>query len=1051
MNIAKLKYFYLILLNLVTGISIAHAQDLNITGDTIYVNAEAEVMVRFPTLPTFWNTVPSDAPYSLKTAGTGFTIIAKAEKTKTAPLFVNEGGRTHKFFLVFKKKIDYNNFAELDYDYSTTKKLEQHLKEKARTEVAEAETPAVSKKENKKSKKEKIEENTTVSYYALLEAGDNDIKQKDYAAAKQNFEKAQKLRPNDQIPKQRLEEIRLRIADEGKNAEQEKNKQYVDLLNTAKAGLNANKYPQAQEAYKKALEIKPGDIYATHQLEKIEKLLADAKDKDEKDRLNELYKGFISTGEKAFKKNNLVEARAAYEQALVIKQNDAAAITKIKIIDEREKVEKSKTEQESNYNNSIASADKLFKAGDYDAAKAAYENALSITKNKWPQDQLKKINKLQAELVARENEEKEKKLKQAEAEIKNNERLKTETAYNDAIKAADKYFAAKDYTNATIAYNKALSIDIKPWPGEQLKTIQKLKEQEEADKKKIIAQLETDKQAKERKKKEDKERQAKEKEYKAVIQDADKLFKKKDYAAAKDAYIKATTLSSENWPHEQLAAINKIAEEQRAKEIADKIRQAKEAETEAQFNNVIAKANAEFEKGNYLKARKLYTDAAVIKPADNLPKQKIDLIQTTLDELAAAEKAKKESLVREAELKKKYILVMSKAKSYYLKDDLVNAKAAYTQAADLKPGEAEPKAQLKAIQDKLEALAKANAVNDIYEQKISKADSLLISKQYTASMASYKEALAIKPNEYYPKTQLNYLTGEIKNQQKEKEDRAKLEAYKKEEELEQKYRDALKRANQAVTDKNYVVAKAAYTEVLNLKPDNEYAKQRLEIVVYQMEKETIAKNKKVDEKKAEIINPVSTEKKEIKIKEKIIVDSALMKSSPVPYTAAELKEKYPNIDFASLPPEQPFNEEAVNTLDNSSTFKDIILENARLNLSATENKIKLTCQGINFEGANIYLKLLIQNNSNTDFLTGAMMLTWTKRSGNRIKLYPVFLYPAFLPIITPGKEAYVIYVCRSYFINDSEKLDFELNDRLNKIKLGITIPGNKFNEEEGRY
>ena len=79
------------------------------------------------------------------------------------------------------------------------------------------------------------------------------------------------------------------------------------------------------------------------------------------------------------------------------------------------------------------------------------------------------------------------------------------------------------------------------------------------------------------------------------------------------------------------------------------------------------------------------------------------------------------------------------------------------------------------------------------------------------------------------------------------------------------------------------------------------------------------------------------------------------------------------------------------------------------------------------------------------------MLTWTKRSGNRIKLYPVFLYPAFLPIITPGKEDYVIYVCRSYFINDSEKLNFELNDRLNKIKMDITIPGKKYNEEEGRY
>ena len=103
------KYLFLLLLFLAAGIYKVQAQEIN--GDTIYVNAEAEVMVRFPTLPSYFNTTPSNAPYNFKTAGTGFTIIAKAEKTKPAPLVVNEGGRTHKFLIVFKKNIDYNNDA----------------------------------------------------------------------------------------------------------------------------------------------------------------------------------------------------------------------------------------------------------------------------------------------------------------------------------------------------------------------------------------------------------------------------------------------------------------------------------------------------------------------------------------------------------------------------------------------------------------------------------------------------------------------------------------------------------------------------------------------------------------------------------------------------------------------------------------------------------------------------------------------------------------------------------------------------------------------------
>ncbi len=115
-------YRSLLLLLFFSTMGTSHAQELNIEGDTIFVNTEAEIMVRFPTLPTFFNTVPSNAPYNLKTAGTGFTITAKAEKTKPAPLFVIEGGRNHKFLLVFKKNINYNNDSEMDYDFSTVKK-----------------------------------------------------------------------------------------------------------------------------------------------------------------------------------------------------------------------------------------------------------------------------------------------------------------------------------------------------------------------------------------------------------------------------------------------------------------------------------------------------------------------------------------------------------------------------------------------------------------------------------------------------------------------------------------------------------------------------------------------------------------------------------------------------------------------------------------------------------------------------------------------------------------------------------------------------------------
>ncbi|MEO6254560.1 MAG: hypothetical protein ABIO79_14705, partial [Ferruginibacter sp.] len=592
--------------------------------------------------------------------------------------------------------------------------------------------------------------------------------------------------------------------------------------------------------------------------------------------------------------------------------------------------------------------------------------------------------------------------------------------------------------------------DKRAWPADQLKAIQKLKDQEEAEKKKTAAREETEKQAKERKKQEEKEKDAREKEYKALIKDADKAFKKNEYQTAKAGYVKAAVLSSEKWPLTQIAAIEKIEDEQKAKETAEKLRLTKETELNTQYNTVMDKAKTEFDKGNYTKARKLYSDAGLIKPSEKLPKEKLVEIQDKLDEVAAAEKAKKESIAAAAELKNKYVLAMSKGRSYFLKDDMGNAKIAYTEASNLKPAEEEPKTQLKAIQARMDLLSKANEVNDIYDQKVATADSLLILKMYESAMAYYKEALKIKPAEYYPQTQVNYITGEVKNQQKEKEDRAKLEAYQKEQEQDQRYRDALKQGKQAIAEKNYGVAKAAYTEVLRIQPDHEYAQHMLKVIDFQMGKENMAKTKKPEVKTIEVNKPVVTQKKETKHAETPVLDSALMKIVAIPYSAAELKAKYPNIDFTNLPPEQPFNTEAVNSMENANIFRDILLEEPGLSISTTESKVKLTCQGINFEGSSVYLKFLIHNNSKVDFLTGSMMLTWTKKSGNRIKLYPIYLYPAFLPIITPGKEASVVYVFKSYFINDNDKLNFELNDRLNKIKLEIDISGSKYNKEEGR-
>ena len=59
----------------------------------------------------------------------------------------------------------------------------------------------------------------------------------------------------------------------------------------------------------------------------------------------------------------------------------------------------------------------------------------------------------------------------------------------------------------------------------------------------------------------------------------------------------------------------------------------------------------------------------------------------------------------------------------------------------------------------------------------------------------------------------------------------------------------------------------------------------------------------------------------------------------------------------------------------------------------------------------------------------------------------MYIHPAYLPVVKPGKEAVIIYICQPSTIADDDKLKFELNDRLNKIKLELSFKGSVYNEE----
>jgi hypothetical protein len=154
------------------------AQTIN--GDTVYVDERTEVAIKFPSMPTNFYTNPADAAYNFKTLGNGFTIIAKSKNAKLAKLTVIESKRNHTFFLVYKKGINFLDLKETDHDYSTLKKLKDHVRER---------------------------EGLEADYTAAISLADTLFGAGDYVGAKMYYEKSLAIFnrpwPKDQIKKTR--------------------------------------------------------------------------------------------------------------------------------------------------------------------------------------------------------------------------------------------------------------------------------------------------------------------------------------------------------------------------------------------------------------------------------------------------------------------------------------------------------------------------------------------------------------------------------------------------------------------------------------------------------------------------------------------------------------------------------------------------------------------------------------------------------------------------------------------------------------------------------
>ncbi len=636
-------------------------------------------------------------------------------------------------------------------------------------------------------------------YSKSIAAADKYYGVKNYQNALLEYKNANSYKPDEKYPQDKITELTALIA-----AQKVKDDAYNKAIASADKFFGDAVYPSSKTEYQNALKIKPDESYPKGRIREIDDILAGKK------RTQEDFDRLITIADSLYIEKKYINAKADYQQALKIKPNEAYPKDMIAKADAKISGQEANAKAtEEAYTASITAADKLFAEQTYDRARTEYQNALTIKPGeKYPQDKIGEIGNILA------NADKAKAL---------------DEQYNTAITSADQLLAQKSYTQAKEQYQAALKL--KPaeiYPKEKITGIDQ-----------VLADLSKQKDL--------------ESQYTTAISKGDKLLAAKTWDQAKTEYAKASYLKpDEQYPKDKIAEIDKAlgdlaqmkAQEEQYKAIlagADKLLLAKSWDpAKVEYNKALAQRPddaypkskiAEIDKAlaliadqqtkeeqyqaSIIKADKLmadrsldpakaeYQNAAAIKPSETYPKTKIaeiDKIQADLAKRQATEE--------------QYASIITNADKLLTEKSYAEAKTQYQAASVLKPLEEYPKGRIKEIETALADVAKQKALDDQYAASIVKADKLLAAKTYEQAKAEYGTAGTLKPMESYPKdkiAEIDKLLGDLAAQKA----------------LDDQYKGIIAGADKLLASKSYDPAKAEYNKALQVKPAEQYPKDKI--------------------------------------------------------------------------------------------------------------------------------------------------------------------------------------------------------------------------------
>jgi tetratricopeptide (TPR) repeat protein len=647
---------------------------------------------------------------------------------------------------------------------------------------------------------------TTDEYKKTIESADSYFSKGDYINAKASYQIAIRLAPEEQYPKDRLQQSLDMI-----KVQMYQNNLYTQKIQVANELYDKNDFPGALQYYQEALSILPGDVYASGRIQEINRTQVDAQQFEAE------YQESIAAGDQYFKEGKLDKALAEYKNASALKPSESYPKQKANETEALIAQQKNITDE---YQVALQNADLAISRNNYPDAISELEKAINLFPNEpLPKQKLAEaqslkaawdsynsiitaaddyyVNKdfllakekyLQAQSIKPGDDYPKRMLEKIDIALMDVEQA-NRSSYEFTIQKADELFSQQDYERAMVEYQNALRF--KPdesYAQQRINDINNAlnlrKSQEEA--------------------------------YTQAISRADLLFKEEKYTDAKAEFNRAIGIKPlEQYPKVKIEEINTILTDLSTKREL--------------YTNLIKGADRLFFSDEYEESREQYRQASYLFPKEKYPLDQITMINEILGQ------------------RDTYIKAVTRADQLFFEQDYEASLMEFRAASALQPDEDYPKEKIReierlmaaAIEPEEQAQALQNndkqqvfefeveSVSNIqmtaldvqYQDMIKIADEAMAANEYEEALNTYQDALKLKPSEIYAKEKIekiNTLLADLES----KEIAAKAM-------IDKQFQDSVTTADLAFQNREYQKALTTYQAALKIKPGEIYPQQKI--------------------------------------------------------------------------------------------------------------------------------------------------------------------------------------------------------------------------------